>query len=454
MSPSNDRGSLHDNPAGPTPQAAEAPREAAHADGGRVVSIQPRDPLVLRDARPFSADPGAHAFALPFPLPRTVAGAVRTALGSSQGLDWNDRDAISRANRIKVHGPLLAAQREAGGGWDVYVPAPRDAVFFRPKDDATEIATMLLRPMDDVDGGTDGPAPPPGPNEAYARAMANTDLKPLSVTEEAKPARDLPAWWSLNDTARWLTSVAPAPAMVAIDDGHTVAGLGTIPLDSRIHVSIDRETSANVDGSLFTTEGRTFPQLPGFGSPGLALLARVTSEFAPAGSEHLIHLGGERRIASLSVDPPGLAWPDATDHLPSEAEVAKARGLRLQLVTPAIFSHGWLPGWLESGVIPGSKGMKAQVTLKGAAIERRIPVSGWRLAARRHGNGPAHPPGPRATRYAVPAGGVYFFSFRDTARIRDIAWWHELWRHLWLRPVSDYAIDNDSGFGLALPGLW
>ncbi|HZQ09120.1 MAG TPA: type III-B CRISPR module-associated Cmr3 family protein, partial [Anaerolineae bacterium] len=46
--------------------------------------IEPRDPLIFRDGRPFNPTPGARAISLPFPYPSTLAGAVRTRVGQNE----------------------------------------------------------------------------------------------------------------------------------------------------------------------------------------------------------------------------------------------------------------------------------------------------------------------------------------------------------------------------------
>jgi len=45
-------------------------------------TLIPRDPLIFRDGRPFSADAGARAKSLAFPYPSTTTGAVRTSVGT------------------------------------------------------------------------------------------------------------------------------------------------------------------------------------------------------------------------------------------------------------------------------------------------------------------------------------------------------------------------------------
>jgi len=74
------------------------------------------------------------------------------------------------------------------------------------------------------------------------------------------------------------------------------------------------------------------------------------------------------------------------------------------LATPAIFSGGWKPGWLNSGeqglegIVPSTD---VKLRLKGVTIERWQPLSGWSLEKGLVG--------PKPVRRMVPAVGVYFF---------------------------------------------
>ena len=43
--------------------------------------IEPHDPLIFRDGRPFGPNPGARAKTLSFPFPSTTTGGVRTRAG-------------------------------------------------------------------------------------------------------------------------------------------------------------------------------------------------------------------------------------------------------------------------------------------------------------------------------------------------------------------------------------
>lgn len=442
------------SPGGDTGPAGAMPPEESAA----VVLIRPRDPLVLRDARPFSAEPGARAVSLPFPMPRTVAGAVRTHLGTSAGFDWTRPESAAAARAVVCHGPLLVGQREPGSPWTAYVPAPRDVVFHRDYPHARDLRAMALRPQSlHKDEGCDFPEPPPGNDSGYARAMANADLRPLVPDQDVKPESRVPAWWGLEDAFQWLAAPDAGEAkdrlrtMYTSGERESMRGIAAPPPDIRIHVSIDPDMQTNLEGALFTTESRAFRDAPDgeHGHPALGLLCTVSSKITLGPGLAFLPLGGERRLAGIAANDPLALWPEVC--WPTDDEFAATTGLRLLLVTPALFAHGWLPGWMADGVIPGTKGLKAHVRLVGATIERRIPVSGWRIAWRT-GERAEAPPGPRATRYAVPAGGVYFFEFANPAP--DLATKQEIWKRLWLASVSDTNIDRDEGFGLVLPGLW
>jgi CRISPR-associated protein Cmr3 len=52
----------------------------------QVWLIDPHDPLIFREGKPFGPTPGAQARSLPFPFPSTTTGGVRTQVGSENGL--------------------------------------------------------------------------------------------------------------------------------------------------------------------------------------------------------------------------------------------------------------------------------------------------------------------------------------------------------------------------------
>ncbi len=378
--------------------------------------LRPRAPLLVRDGRPFTSDPGGRAVTLDWPLPQTVAGAVRSFIGDTVGFDWS-ADGPARARGIAVHGPLLLGQNADGA--TVYLPAPRDALL--PAEETAGRGCWPLRPMADGEAGCDLP----------------DGLLPVDVPPAGKPRAEY-AFWSLDDHVRWLThpDVADPPR----------AWLPALPQETRVHVALDHERGAFREGLLFSTTGLVFPDAPLADRNGrakathaLALLCRVMNAPAPwRPGPGLLTMGGEGRI--VAVEPPPCPWPMPPADL--MAACAAATRLRIQLATPAIFpAGGWRPDWIDPstlvGTAPGTDG--PALHLVSAVVGRRVPVSGWRLE-------PPH--GPKPIRYAVPAGSVYFFE--SLAGPVGPA----LPATLWLGSVCADRQDRDDGFGLALPGVW
>lgn len=415
-------------------------------DGNRIVTamlIGPRDPVLLRDARSFDAEPGARAFTLPWPLPRTVAGALRTHIGNHarpQPFDWR-HGGPDRARKIAVHGPLLAARRAPDAPWTLYVPAPRDHVALKARSDSSGRDVMSLRPWDKD-------ALPNGAGVLWGRDASA--LRPLNVTEDGKADASAPAFWSLEDAWRWLTAVAEKE----VDDaGHPSDNIPSLAREVRTHVRMDAARGTGMEGMLFSVESLVFPDYPieigqdrlWASAPQslaeLRILAKVdTDESWETSDVSALPLGGERRIATVEQN--AASWP-APLEMDQKPDWDRVRGVRLLLVTPAIFEDGWSPGWVRTtGVPPGCDLGGARLKLISAATDRPIPVSGWDLQHRR-GNG---------TTFAARAGSVYFFEVDGPHSIEEI--FRALVEHAWLGPVSDREQDRLDGFGLALPGLW
>lgn len=388
---------------------------------GHAVILQPRDGLIARDARPFSANPGAQARTYDFPPPSTVAGALRTHIGNEQAFVWSDpKDGPAKALQISIRGPLLVARDGDDGDWTVYLRAPLDAVpLGDPPDTSVPTRFMVLRP---------------GARTATPTTDLPSDaLTEVGVTKDAKPAGDVEFWpWDAVQT--WL---ATDPPTVTPSDRFRPG----LKRHTRVRVGIDRATQTNADGALFATEALVFSDAGGrHGQTALLVGIDTAESWRPATTA--LPLGGERRIARL--EPAAEAWPmpDNTALASLAAAINSAGGMRLLLATPAVFSQGWLPGWLDEATLIGKPppvdGQGVTLRLAGAAVGRRLAVSGWDMQAR----------GPKATRWLAPAGSVYFFEIAAGKVTPD-------WlKRLWLAPVSDDDQSQRDGFGLCLPGLW
>ena len=375
-------------------------------NGMNVWIIEPRDPLIVRDGRPFGPIPGARARSLPFPFPSTIAGGVRTR----DGLDPEGRFKISeipRLKRIAVRGPLLVELDSSVGdirAW--FAPAPADA--------------LLL----DVD--------PPGSGRAVIKRLvplrppsgASTNLPPglvpvgMPEPDPRKPCPTAPRFWNWERFERWL--VDPQQEEVRLAD----LGCNGPIQETRTHVRILGETGTGAEGALFQTRGLEFTQ-----ADTRERLALAVATDAPNLRVGVAPLGGERRL---------VFWRKSNRHLPQcPAELPKLIGekghCRVILLTPAHFLKGSMPSWLledRHGVQP---------SLAAMALPRAQVVSGWDLEKRK----------PKPTRRLAPAGTVLFFKL--TGETRAIQGWVEA---LWMQCISDEEQARRDGFGLAVLGVW
>lgn len=368
--------------------------------------LQPRDPLLVRDGRPFSADPGSQARTLEWPLPSTVAGAVRTHLGNLNNFEWSG-DGPDKARSIALRGPLMLVQR-AGSGWEYYFSAPADAVVYKTESEVITVARLSpFKP--DADAGCNVPK----------------GLSPLSVNEEFKPELGYD-YWSGSDCVAWLSGKMEKPPENA---------MGKLAKDTRVHVRMNKNSGAHEQGGLFATESICMPDAQvKSDKPMVAMACRVCGEIDNMGEAgSFITLGGEGR--SSHIESEACAWPDCPEELKS---AASGKLLKLQLVTPGLFERGWLPAWIDRGTIPGVDGVKVKQIVS-AAVPRRIPVSGWSYEKKTFG--------PKAARYACPAGTVFFLELEtDLTPV--------VFERLWLSSICDIDQDNLDGFGLAIPGIW
>ncbi len=206
-----------------------------------------------------------------------------------------------------------------------------------------------------------------------------------------------------------------------------------LPLETRVHVAIDPKTLSAEEGQLFSVGYRSFESKSESGHHTWSIRTRIKTDNTQISS--IGHLGGERRAVTLE-DKEHKDW----FHCPPELKEAilKSTHLKLVLATPAIFSQGWKPAWLEhedtANMPKGLHGLKLR--LISAAVGRREPVSGWNIREN----------SAKAVRYMVPAGSVYFFELLEGNSEKIL--------ENWLKPVSDNEQDRKDGFGLALWGVW
>lgn len=369
--------------------------------------IEPMAPLVFRSGKPFAGPIGADG--ANFPLPSSAAGLMRTVAADQKKQPFSEE-----LRQQAVRGPLLV-RYDSPEKLNALVPKPADALYLKGENGEVEIVRLQ-----------------PAALPEHCGSDLPDGLLPVQMakTLKGKPVSG-PQYWALADLTAW--QGGKNLSFQSVRDN----GLESLPSEQRTHVALDPETLASDDGRLFQTSGLDLqaawqPDKHKWSDTRLGFLAQTTAEL----KNGLVTFGGERRMSRLEKLSAKADWTCRNAAL--TAEVRKAGGLRLTLITPAIFAGGYLPGWLDAstleGTPPSCPGLR--VKLQAVAIDRWVPVSGWDLAAWK----------PKAMRKAVAAGAVYWFSVIGEAP--------DNLESLWLAPLSDDSQDNRDGFGMATAAAW
>ncbi len=395
--------------------------------------MEPRDPLLVRDGRPFGADPGARAASLSFPFPSTIAGGIRARAGLDElGIfkyTKDDEKELDHLKLLSIRGPLLVQltgndEDIAPGQW--LIRAPRDALLLPSTSTEADKQTTRIQqllPLQLPEG-------------------AQTDMgtpewlvgQPMS-DEQSKPPQGIPSYWYWKTFETWLLNPS---AFSQEEQRLSDVGLRGLEREQRMHVSIEADKEIAKDGMLFETSSLEFT-MPGSGKQRLRNAQRLALAIAADDNDYAIRagltgFGGERRI---------VTWRKSSAKLPTcPAQLVqtmlsgkKQKYCRLILLTPACFKKGYLPTWLYTEM--AGYGIKANI--QAVAIDRAQVVSGWDLALKR----------PKPSRRLALAGTVFFLTLEGSDAAMSA--WGE---HLWMQCISDDEQDRRDGFGLAVLGTW
>lgn len=395
----------------------------------RTWLIEPRDPLIARDGRPFGPHPGARAASLPFPFPSTVAGAVRTLAGS----DAAGQFAATPAEVLKyrVRGPLLA-EVDDDEPLRYLIPAPADALLLPPApDDPGRVRRRWLAPLEVREDALCG-----WPDGAHLQPVGQRTPLP------DKPLPRPPRFWPWDAFAAWLEQPGDDLLTLDVDGGQLPLGAAAHDgpaREARMHVRIDHDMQSAEEGMLFQTAGLEFTHVAPDGNgrrdlAGAQRLALACVTDAPL-RPGVTGMAGERRL---------VRWRPVDDPLPEcpqrvLRDITAQRHCRLILLTPAHFTAGFLPAWL----LNATAGLT--VTVIGAVLGRPQVVSGWDLAAKR-GESPG---APKPTRKLAPAGDVYYLKLDGPPQSVE-----QFVNEVWMQCVSDDEQSRLDGFGLAALGVW
>jgi CRISPR-associated protein Cmr3 len=367
--------------------------------------IEPLDTLFFRDGRPFEA---ANRVTGGLPTPQTLAGALRTALLARTGFRF-DAFAQQRKRQPNVEAALTACKADPG-----VIDAHFRGPFLALADDSDRVEPLL--PMPSVltrargDGGLWSRARP----AASVPGWQDPDgLLPLTREVEPDPKADNELL-TLSGLTAFLGGGDPAA-------GQTVRPGALYDHDNRIGIAVDAHTLTSAEGQLYAI--RLLALNPKkYGEWRICLYAEVapgaegTADYRRLLDESPVPFGGEGKYVRVKTVE-AANWP--------KPDGSRSRSL-WYLATPT-----FLPFRGGDEVTP-PRPLPAVPELKAAASGAGVAVSGWDVAAN----------GPRPTRFAVPAGAVYFVEgpgSEDAFLDHDANEWRNLRRE---------------GWGFALQGKW
>jgi CRISPR-associated protein Cmr3 len=397
--------------------------------------LEPRDPLVVRDGRPNSGRSESNT--LPFPYPGTLAGMVRTWIGSNENREFVFHNRLKELKKVAITGPLLALTDPED---TLYVPAPKDCLLVKESKPNAIVQVRRLTPLSEAE--TKG--------IKFDGDFAEQKLAFVGLNREdsvdGKAPKLIPQWWTWNSLENWLFN--PNHCKQEKDTNALLKrALGALEQETRTHVKLGVEGVAQ-EGMLFTTSGlrywkqkRAFypdsedstPTEPTVHAKSLRLVMDVES--LPNGTEFRQGIGasgGERRIVFWGKSK--LSQPAMPSLLRDYLKKDGATLVRVVLLTPGIFKQGWKPG---SGADQLLHGEGLDVQLHAALVPRPETISGWDFVKKV----------PKKSRRLVSAGSVYWIKLTGSSDAK-LKWAQRVW---W-KNVSDSEQDRLDGFGLAVVG--
>ena len=401
-----------------------------------LLTVTCRDPLVVRDGRPFGF--GSRMKSLPWIYPSVFIGSLRSLIGKEQSDSFTQKMVDSLKTGVAMRGPFPIF------GNRLYFPKPIDCVVGEePGGNGKEAKKRIARSIrpEELRPGEYSNLPEQLLPAMLSLGETDDDFKPVFA----------PTFWSQERMTDWLCFREPKNGFFTEQElpqiktrANDADALDPFEAESRTHAAIDPETGTAQEGQLFRTAGLDLNR----GGNAVELFGEVMFDeerFSLTGLSQWQTLGGRKRPAFWRFSAAQNVSPLSPPKKVAEA-LRGAKQIRMILATPALFQRGTIPGWLDENLTgrPPEAPESVTLRLRSLAADRPLPISGWSYE-----DFDGKKPGPKPVRRMTASGSVYFFEV-----IQGDA--SDLLRSCWLRSVSDDAQDRRDGFGLALWGtsLW
>jgi CRISPR-associated protein Cmr3 len=361
----------------------------------KLITFDPLDSLFFREAKPFNAGEGGFLDSQFPPPAQTLSGAIRSAIGEANGIDWTKKDEVEKLvgaagddpTPLSFAGPYLLK------GEQRLYPVPLN---------------LLCREKEEKDEETKEK------KKEWARLIPSVTTFKTDMCDRRLPTIEKSLEGAKPVEDGWLDA---ANMRKALDGGlpdNFISADEIFVREPRAGIGRDNQKSVVNEGQLYFTRHLRLKE-------GITLgMAVVNDATLLAGG--MMRFGGEGRIARMAggTMPDTLAAPTVND---------QAKGLILTLLTHGDFGGKDVPDW--SSVHP-------DLTLVTACIGKPVREGGWDYAAN-SGKG-----APKPLKSLVPAGSCYFVQVSNGNLATVIAELHSA--HIGQRTAF--------GYGEIAVGLW
>ncbi|HIO93510.1 MAG TPA: type III-B CRISPR module-associated protein Cmr3 [Leucothrix mucor] len=335
------------------------------------------DTLFFRESRPMEAPGSSELLSLFPPSARTLAGAIRSHIGESMGVNWQDfrKNKDNPVRQLIGYGDDFAEQLQFYGVWVHYkgerlYPAPLNLMV---KQDDKQLRTKITQ-IDFI----------------YIGIPCECDLG-KKVHLPCLPERMVGSK-SLNN--HWLTTAGLQKVLSGKTPDRNddiISRQQLLKEEHRLGIARDNQTRRVKEGMLYQTRHIRLNK-----NTALSIDVNIAGDNLKAG---LIKLGGEGRMASLQAMEQSPIFPA----LPSKG-LDTCKGIILYLLTPLLLpeNSAFLPDFqkneTEQGTVWQGKINKISLTLVSSIIGKAQREGGWDMAKHE----------PIAVQSLLPAGSVFY----------------------------------------------
>ena len=307
------------------------------------------DTLVFRDGKPFGSSGDTWADSLVFPTPTTLYGALR-GIYFSQNPDQQPKAKTDEdpTKDLRINSIFFCNLKDHS----YLLPVPKDVVKAE-QNGAEKIELLELIPN-----------------------MSTSNPLPFifSAPDEADEVENIEGFIDEGSFGDYVNANVSA----SVDSVQSMSDLVTT--EPKIGIAIDKSKRSVQEERLYRLAQHRYTNL------GIV----VDFEGIEIADKGLAKFGGEAKGAVYEKYAGSMQLSNSF-----EGDIFK-----LVLLTPAIFSQGWIPDFIDPNTMEGKD---IKVRLIAAALGRAQYIGGWDMKENL----------PKPMRKAVPAGSVYFFELLD-----------------------------------------